>query len=235
MRLKSHSLLIHTAVAVAGLWGCTLSAYAECQSKSPPRTVVKVAPYGGAIAGDAQNQLSRFLEILRDKARLWKADVAALASEAPFLTKFTLSLDQTEVMKGQPITADQAYNFWRDVPNTLQVLYGAIFDSQGQYTVQSSMHLGDVEQKNTQTVVQVTLLLQGSESGTVNDSHSLIIYYALGLQALQLQCPSSVISTLLSRANEKASDLLGRKLAANERERVVQIKTSIETILSKLK
>jgi hypothetical protein len=63
----------------------------------------------------------------------------------------------------------------------------------------------------------------------------LVIYYALGLQALHLQCPSSVISALLSRANGRATDLLGRQLVADERERVVQLKTSIEVLLSKLK
>ena len=233
MKLNLQSLWM--SLAVAGALGSASSASAQCQSQSTARYVVKVAPYGGAVVGDAQNQLSRFIDILQDKARLWKADVATLAPEAPFLRKFTLSLDPTEVMKGQPITADQAYDFWLNVPNTLEVLYGAVFDSPGQYIVQSSMHLGDLERKSTPTVIQVTLVLQSSEIGTANDSHSLVIYYALGLQARQLQCTSSVVAALLSRANEKAADLLGRRLTANERERVVQIKTSIETMLGNLK
>lgn len=230
------SPLLRAACILVGLAGPASPGFADCQSKSEPRTIVKVTPYAGARAMEAQDSLERFIDILRDKARLWKSDVATLAADAPFLTNFTLQLDRADVMKGDPITAEQAEDFWVKAPKTLQVLYGTVFPSQGQYIVHSSMHLGRLESQSTPTLIQVTLPLQASEMGTANDSHSLVTYYALGLQAHQLQCPAAVTAKLLARANEKATDLLRRPtLADRERERIVQLKGSIETLLSNLK
>ena len=233
-RRKRHSLVVGAALAITGLLICASTAAAACKSQSG-RAVVKVAPYGGAVAGDAQNHLSRFIVVLGDKAKIWKEDFAELVPQAPFLAKFKLALDAAEVMKGQPITAEQAYRFWLQVPETLQVFTGAVFESEGRYSVQSSMHLGELVKKSTPTVLQFTLLVKNDETSTANDSHSLIIYYALGLEARELECPSSVIAALLSRANGKATDLLRGKLQENERQQVLQIKESIKTILSALK
>jgi hypothetical protein len=145
-----------------------------------------------------------------------------------------LSLDENEVTAGEVLPLEQISSFWIKNPKTLQVVYGAIFPKRGQYVAESTIYLGSLVSSNGETIIHVTLPIDPSEAGKVIDSHSLIAYYALGLEAHQLGCPSGVVNHLLTHAYETAATLLSRNLSDDERTLVVQTQGAIKAILEQL-
>ncbi len=202
-------------------------ATADCKfPDSAARVVVKIGPYAGGRTGESLNQLSNFLQLLRENYYMLKQDIEPYAAAAPFLQKVELSLQDDYVITGDQITAETALKYWRDAPTTLQVFFGAIRRIQETFTIVSSIHLGDTQNP----LYIMTLPLRGDEFASAKDSHTLLIYYALALQAKKLECPSDVVGHLLSRTNEIATTLLNRQISETERKRVVEIKQHVESL-----
>jgi len=214
------------ALGVIGSLVLAEPVYAECAAAPDTRAVVLVAHYAGGKTGESANQLSYFLGALRGNYDMLKEDLKPYTATAPFLKRFSLSLDDAEVMSGQPITIDRASKIWNDAPQTLTIFYGVINGIQGQFTVQSSIYIGDLEPP----IFRMALPLQGLEYGLANDNHSMLIYYALALQAKKLGCPRDVVAHLSSRTNEIASTLLNRQLSPDERNRVVKVRQAVEAL-----
>jgi hypothetical protein len=214
------------ALGVIGSLVLAEPVYAECAAAPDTRAVVRVAHYAGGKTGESANQLSYFLGALRGNYDMLKEELKPYTATAPFLVDFSLSLDDAEVMSGQPITIDNATDIWKRLPQTLTIFYGVINGTQGQFTVQSSIYIGDLEPP----IFRMALPLQGLEYGLATDNHSMLIYYALALQAKKLGCPRDVVAHLFSRTSEIASTLLNRQLNSDERNRVVKLKQTIEPL-----
>jgi hypothetical protein len=235
MIFRPHVLMLGVTLATAGTFTTAVAANASCLSSDPARMIVKVAAYGGAAEGEAKNELQRFIHILNNKSDLWKEDIEPLFTDAPVLMQFALSVNLAEVTNGHETQPADAYKYWKDVPTTLQVLYGAIFPSQGGYIAHTSIHLGHLVRPNIPTIFNVTLPLEARELGTSIDGHSMIVYYALGLESRQLQCPTNVVSHFLTHAHETATTLLNGRSDDGQRALALRVKKEIEDILTALK
>jgi hypothetical protein len=212
MNWRVHIRRSHPAIVLscALAWGliCSLPALGDCKLTLGPRDIVKVAHYSGAEGDRGGAALSQFMALLKDKYDQWKEDVNKIVPADKFLS-LHLDLDETEVKSGKTIDADDASNILMKVPKTLEVLWGLIFiEANGQPTVpevRSSIYFGELGGKRTK--VTVPLQISPNELGLASDSHSLVTYYALALEALRLGCPVHVAAGLLSQAKEKAADL----------------------------
>jgi hypothetical protein len=223
------------AIAAATVVLPVSPAGATCQS-SHPRMRVKVIHYSGAEDAKAKSALTSLFYILREKFEFWKADIKSLASEAPFLAQFDLSVDQAEVAGSEAPRPEQVSSYWITHPDILQIVYGSLFSqSPGGYVAESTIYLGSLVSPDRETIIHVTLPIDASEAAKIIDTHSLIAYYALGLEAYQLGCPSGVFTHLLDHANQTAATLLGRNLSDEERTVVVQTQSTIKAIMEQSK
>ena len=187
------------------------------QAAASARQTIVLFDYSGAEQGEAQNQYSSFKGALRDKATVWVDELADLSEVAPFLGDLGLGGPFPDTLTR---TSD-VKEYWRR-NQALELLRGSIFPVDGSFSVMSRIYLGELSGGLGSTSVLVSLPISPNEFGNANDSHSLVTYYALAMEAKRLQCSPGVVVGLLSRAREKAADLDRRDIGDPEIERVRQ-------------
>jgi len=76
--------------------------------------------------------------------------------------------------------------------------------------VKSNFHLGALKEYFPYDVVKITLPVSSGEFGNTQDSHSLVILYALAMDAKRQGFNKSHIARFLTAANNKLADIKRR-------------------------
>ena len=184
-----------------------------------PRGTVVLFDYSGAEQGEARNRYSLFKGVLRDKMAVWFEELGDLRRVAPFLGELKLHPRGNASLPDTLAGPGDVEEYWRRNP-ALELLRGGVISQNGTFSVQSRIYLGDFKGGLEPASVSVRLPIVSSEFANASDSHSLVTYYALAMQAKSLHCSSGIIVGLLNKAREKAVDLARRKMADPEIERV---------------
>jgi hypothetical protein len=212
------------------LFGPMSAATTACDS-APVRNTIVLFDYSGAEHGEARNQYSLFKAALRDKIQVWFDELAELRSSAPFLRDLTLHPAGGPLPDTLAGPAD-VEKYWRST-RALELLRGGILPDNGSYSVKSRIYLGELSAGLGSTSVSVSLPITAGEFANANDSHSLVTYFALAMEAKRLNCPPGVRVGLLGKALEKAADLTRRNMGDAEIERVVNaIEAELETAMA---
>jgi hypothetical protein len=230
MRTISSSNLVFVAFLATSAVLFSSSVRAACQTAPPPRMIIKVASYGAESVED-RKKLKQFIDIIYGKSVLWKEDIGSLALDAPFLKEFGLFLDQDEVISGKVLSPQQARDYWKTKSNTLQILYGAVIES----LIHSAVLLGSVERSGQTTIVNVFFAPDARDAAKITDMHSMLVYYALGIESYQLQCPTPVVNHFLTKAFEIGGTILTRSSDETESETVRKVIDTITSLRGDLK
>jgi hypothetical protein len=190
----------------------------QAASGGPRRTIV-LFDYSGAEQGEAKNQYSLFKGALRDKMTVWFEELSDLRRGAPFLDDLRLHPQGGISLPDSLAGPGDVEEYWRR-NQALEILRGGILPSDGGFSVQTRIYLGDLSGRLGSTSVSVRLPIASSEFGNASDSHSLVTYYALAMEAKRLKCHSGVVVGLLSKASEIAADLVRRNMGDPEIDRM---------------
>lgn len=210
---------------LAGALGLLLPAALACDLQAAgggPRRTIVLFDYSGAEQGEAKNQYSLFKGALRDKMTVWLEELADLRSGAPFLDDIRLHPQGSASLPDTLAGPRDVEEYWRR-NRALELLRGGVLPGDGSFSVQSRIYLGDLRGGLGSPSVAVSLPIAGSEFANASDSHSLVTYYALAMEAKRLGCPSGVVVGLLGRAREKAADLVRRNMGGPEIERIGRV------------
>lgn len=184
-----------------------------------PRRTIVLFDYSGAEQGEAKNQYSLFKGALRDKMAVWFEELADLRRGAPFLDDLKLHPQGGSSLPDTLAGPRDVEEYWRR-NQALELLRGGVLPRNGSFSVQSRIYLGELKGGLASTSVSVGLPIVSSEFANASDSHSLVTYYALAMEAKRLHCPPGVVVGLLGKAREKATDLVRRKMGDPEIERI---------------
>jgi len=196
-------LLRMTVFCVALLAAVTLAV------ASSPKNEVALFQYEGVSEGALSSaKFGVFRGILKDKISNLKREM---------LQGETHGFDYLEDVyvnyrNKDTFTRPEGINRWlKNQASVLCLLRGTIVsDDNITYLVKSNFHLGELKGAFPYDVVKITLPVISSEFGNTQDSHSLVILYALAMDAKRLGQDKSTIARFLTAANNKMADIKRR-------------------------
>lgn len=174
-----------------------------------PKSEVAVFQYAGSVEGDASGEkFSVFRGILDDKIshlkrEVLQGDALALA----YLNDVHISYRDKD-----NFTTTEGINRWlKNQASVLCVLRGTIIsDDNVTYIVKSNIYLGELRGHFPYDSLKISLPISSREFGNNRDSHSVVILYALAMDAKRLGYDKSHIARFLTVANNKLADIKRR-------------------------
>lgn len=204
--------MIYKIIAVVGLWfwiGLCMPgpSIAECPHIAPdnqPRLIIPLFKYAGTEVGEAQNQFSQFKGIIVRKLTTLIDELQDYA----YLSKLDIHLPGGSPISDTLTNPEKRHVYWRDT-NALELLRGTLWQG-NPYFVDSEIYIGDLRGNFPRREVHTRLLIAPENVPSTNDTHSLVTYYALAMDARRLQCEPALVRHFLSRAYSILQDLKGR-------------------------
>ena len=183
------------------LWPAQVSA---CDSVDP-RDTVFMFNYGGADVGEARNQHSQFQSAIHDKARQWVDELKRLSAGLDYLDGFHVEKPGEDTLAGNPARTRQFFAGTR----ALELLSGVVTKDSGRdsYSVRSRIFVGELRGSLGEESVVVSMPISAAQFGSMMDSHSVVTFYALAMDARRRKCDRAVSIALLSALMEKVRDL----------------------------
>lgn len=197
-------------VAVVAL--AALPAVSHAQGCDPrvdslgPRAKIYLFDYAGAEDGEARNRHSQFQAAMLDKAELWSEELSRLGVGTEYLRELQVIRRGPDLLSGRP---EQIRKYWAD-SHALQLLRGTVDSDASGYSVLSRVYLGDLRGGLASPSLVVGMPIVASQFGNVLDSHSIVTYYALAVDAQRRRCDPAVAIALLNSLCEKVADLRRR-------------------------
>lgn len=173
-----------------------------CDPAVGPRVIVYLFDYGGAESAEARDKHSQFQKVMHQKARTWGQELGRLGVQAAYLEDLKVKL----AGRDEP---DDFRQFW-SVTQALELMSGIVDGAAGQYTVTSELFIGDLRGTLDSDSLIVGMPITPSQFGNIVDSHSIVTFYALALDAERRRCDPAVSVALLSALEEKIADLRRR-------------------------
>jgi hypothetical protein len=171
-----------------------------------PRAKVYLFDYAGAEEGEARNRHSQFQAAMLDKAERWSEELSTLGVGTDYLGQLQVIRAGRDSLAGRP---DQVRKFWSD-SHALQLLSGIVDSDASGYSVRSRIFLGELRGGLASSSIVVGMPVVASQFGNVLDSHSIVTYYALAIDARRRRCDPAVAIALLNSLAEKVADLRRR-------------------------
>ena len=179
-------------------------------ASAAPKNEVALFEYEGVVEGDVSSaKFGVFRGILKDKISNLKREVLQGDVQGfEYLEDVYVNFRAKDTF-----TKTEGINRWlKNQTSVLCLLRGTILsDDNVTYLVKSSLHLGELKGSFPYDVVKITLPVSSSEFGNTQDSHSLVILYALAMDAKRLGQDKSHIARFLTAANNKLADLKRRR------------------------
>jgi hypothetical protein len=187
--------------------------------------------YAGTQQGESRISFGRFKGILRDKMTVLVEELPPLQQRYGYLNNLSLEPPGDEGLEDRLTTENAAYNYWYQ-SRSLMLFRGTIFsDSNGGYSAQSRLYLGDLRGDVPHPSIAVRLPIKSEDIPTTNDAHSLMVYYALAQDAMRMADDRSQVIALLSSAESKIRDLKAQQAFTPE---FAAVEAAIERNLSDL-
>jgi hypothetical protein len=171
-----------------------------------PRAKVYLFDYGGAESPDARNRFSQFQSAMLDRAERWAEELSLLGVGADYLRELQVIKAGPDTLAGSPA---QVRDYWTR-SHALQLMSGIVDGADGQFSVRSRMFIGDLRGSLDSSSLVVGMPIVASQFGNIMDSHSVVTYYALALDAIRRRCDRAVAIALLNSVDEKVTDLRRR-------------------------
>ncbi|NOQ78109.1 MAG: hypothetical protein GQ546_01775 [Gammaproteobacteria bacterium] len=180
-----------------------------CSAFAAPKNEVALFEYEGVSEGGVSSaKFGVFKGILKDKISNLKREV--LQGDAQGFDY----LEEVYVNFRDKDTFDKSegINLWlKNQTSVLCLMRGTIVsDDNITYLVKSNFHLGELKGTFPYDTVNITLPVSSKEFGNTQDSHSLVILYALAMDAKRLGHDKSHIARFLNSANNKLADIKRR-------------------------
>jgi hypothetical protein len=201
------------------------TAAAQCSgitASVQPRLTIPVFRYAGSEDDEARSHFSRFQAVLGVKletliGEVQQADsgesgvdpgVGPSPQRLDYLRDLGLYVPQDGPITDTLNTLAKRETYWRK-QNALQLLRGEMWPGQP-YFVDSRIFIGDLRGSFPSPEVHVRMPVRPELVPSTNDSHSLVTYYALAMDARRLRCDPAIIRSFLSRAWSVLQDLKRR-------------------------
>lgn len=183
------------ALALA-LWpGLTVPAAAS-PACSPKRLLIPVVQYLGASSGPAANDFELFIGILDEK-------IGIIRNEFPdidYIKDLSLLFAGHGRKPFPPFNADaDALRYWRE-SESLKILQGSIWSKDDVSYAKSKIVLGELTGRFLDSIVTLRLPIVDEAVPTTLDSHSMITYFALMMDAKRMRCDQGIINHFKSKA-----------------------------------
>jgi hypothetical protein len=196
-------------IAIAFLAGQTLATAGPLDAApADPLTKIMLFRYGGGDGGERASQFDVFARILRSKAEAMPGLFATLPA-ANYLAALTIT-DPLPTPPGNLLAKRQVLKDGQ----ALQLFDGVLEEETNHsFWVTSSAFLGDLGSSDPnlkKEILTLKLKVSAREFSNLNDTHSLVILYALYLDARRSGGSKELQAELLKQAQLVVSDLKSR-------------------------
>jgi hypothetical protein len=185
--------------------------------------------YSGSTDGGPKVYFSRFKGILRDKLSVLVEELPKTGADFAYLRRLSLE-PAGEGGFADRLSSERAVEEYWENSRSLLLFRGVLSSNKDQdFFAQSRIYLGELRGGLASSSVSVRLPIRSDEYPTTSDTHSLIVYYALARDAIRMGDESSHVIELLSRCQDKISDL---KRQAKLPQNLVEIEAEIKRALT---
>ncbi len=198
-------------VASALLWILSSEALAE------PRVEIALFKYLGASEGEAKKKFEQFRWVMRNKILNLKVAVLQKTSEDDQVDVENLGyLDSVYInFKGEDTFEGERPERINELMKNERAILGLlretiISDDNTNYTVYSEFYLRDLKGFYPRDVITVRLPVKSTEFGNTRDSHTLVILYALAMDAKRLGYDKNHIALFLKVAKDEIAKIKNR-------------------------
>ena len=171
-----------------------------------PRARVYLFDYGGAESPDARDRQSQFQSAMLDRAERWAEELSRLGIDTDYLEKLEVVKVGPDTLAGKPA---RIHEYWSR-SHALQLMSGIVESAGGRFNVRSRLYIGDLRGTLDTSSLVVGMPIVASQFGNVMDSHSIVTFYALALDAERRRCDRAIAIALLNSLDEKVTDLRRR-------------------------
>jgi hypothetical protein len=177
----------------------SIAAVAEAQENNPRTNAYLFKYHGPKVPFD------QFRGILKDKIWTLRDELELLNVDEKYDHHKKIKLqEQKEFL---PSDYDDVEDFWNVNKEALELLSGTILIRNGKVYVFSRAFLFMLKGSLQKKSISIKLELEDKEFGSVRDTHSLVILYAIAMDAKRLNYPNDVVVSYLSKAKQIAEDL----------------------------
>ena len=160
--------------------------------------------YEGAAGEEPRIQLGRFKGILRDKVTVLVQELQSTPNRYLYLR--ALALIPIPASEDKLTSENDVQQYW-EVSRSLLLFRGTLFSDAAGYFAQSRLYWGDLRGGMSQPSISARLPIKSEEFLNTNDTHSLIVYFALAQDAIRMGDDPAAVIELLNRAQDKIRDL----------------------------
>ena len=181
-----------------------------------PRLRISLFRYEPTTDNAAASQFQLFASLLNTKVSTLADEVKASRSASGAAKNDFPDGVYLYTRAGQPLddtlqNPNRRKTHWEDTA-ALELLRGRVWATgPGKpYVVQSDIYIGELRGQFPRPEISVKLPIVDSEASTTSDSHSVITYYVLAMEAKQLSCDQAIARGLLARALSILKDIRRR-------------------------
>lgn len=181
-----------------------------------PRLIIPLFRYEPAADSVARSQFDLFRSVIGTKLSTLAEEAKAgglhsNAQTSSFPGGLTLYLRSGQPLDDTLQDSTQRRQYWKQ-SNSLELLRGRVWlGAPGNpHFVQSDIYIGELRGAFPRPEVTVKLAVDPDEVSTTNDTHSVVTYFALAMEAKRLGCDPAVSRRFLARAASILRDIQRR-------------------------
>jgi hypothetical protein len=194
-----HAILLTVLLSLALLNPAVVSPVHATSKKE-----VVIYQYEGVAEGVTKAKFGMFRGILKNKLNRMKR-------ELPEQFDHIEELQPKFQDRPTSMSADRIQLWLKNQASVLCLLTGTIFSEDGKnYLVISNFYLGELKEHIPDDPVMIPLQIKLDEFGNIQDSHSVVIFYALAMEAKRRHLDKHLVAHFLSMAKNNMADIQGR-------------------------
>jgi len=180
-------------------------------AKLEPRVLIPLFRYEPVTDNAAASHFRLFSSVLNTKVAALAGEASSGAARAAFASGLRIYTHANQPLDDTLQDAAQRKDYW-DKSNSLGLLRGRIWPGAAgkPQSVQSDFYIGELRGAFPRPELTVQLPLDENQVSTTNDSHSVVTYYALAMEARRLGCDQAISRGLLARAASILRDIRRR-------------------------
>jgi hypothetical protein len=181
-----------------------------------PRLIIPLFRYEPTSDSTARSQFELFRSVVGTKLSTLAEEAKGAAIHSGVQTTNFPDGLTLYLRAGQPLDdtlqdLTKRRQYWEQ-SDSLQLLRGRVWlGVPGKPFVQSDIYIGELRGAFPRPEVVVRLAVDPDEVATTNDSHSVVTYFALAMEARRLGCDQAIARSFLARASSILRDIQRRE------------------------